>query len=210
MVEHRTTFCRICEPLCGMVATVDDGRLIALRPDRDHPLSEGFACPKGIAFTEVHNDPDRVTTPLRRNSDGGFDPVSWEEAMSDIADRLAAILDRGCPRAVGWYLGNPGAFSYSHTMWAGMFVAGLGRGAHLFSASSQDVSNRLLASLVPLRCADVVAGTRRSAHGPAGRDRSRPGGVARQRAHPATHQGPHARHRACRGGPGRRHRSPAH
>ncbi len=129
-----------------MVATVDDGRLVALRPDRDHPLSAGFACPKGIAFTEVHNDPDRVTTPLRRNSAGGFDPVSWEEAMSDIADRLAAILDRDGPGGVGWYLGNPGAFSYSHMMWAGMFVAGLGRGAHLFSASSQDVSNRLLAS----------------------------------------------------------------
>jgi anaerobic selenocysteine-containing dehydrogenase len=37
-----------------------------LRPDKEHPLSAGFACQKGIAFTEVQNDPDRVTTPLRR------------------------------------------------------------------------------------------------------------------------------------------------
>jgi len=37
--EHKTTFCRICEPLCGMIATVDDGRLVSLRPDKDHPLS---------------------------------------------------------------------------------------------------------------------------------------------------------------------------
>ena len=69
-VEHKSTFCRICEPLCGMVATVEDGRLVALRPDKDHPLSAGFACQKGIAFAEVHNDPDRVTTPLRRTRDG--------------------------------------------------------------------------------------------------------------------------------------------
>ena len=75
-VEHKSTFCRICEPLCGMVATVEDGRLVALRPDKDHPLSAGFACQKGIAFAEVHNDPDRVTTPLRRTRDGGFQPVS--------------------------------------------------------------------------------------------------------------------------------------
>ena len=67
VTEHKTTFCRICEPLCGMIATVEDGRLIALRPDKDHPLSSGFACQKGIAFTEVQNDPDRVTTPLRRS-----------------------------------------------------------------------------------------------------------------------------------------------
>lgn len=65
-IEHKVTFCRICEPLCGMIATVEDGRLTALRPDKDHPLSAGFACPKGIAFTEVVNDPDRVTVPLRR------------------------------------------------------------------------------------------------------------------------------------------------
>jgi Molybdopterin oxidoreductase Fe4S4 domain len=42
-IENKPTFCRICEPLCGMIATVEDGRLVALRPDKDHPLSSGFA-----------------------------------------------------------------------------------------------------------------------------------------------------------------------
>ena len=56
-IEHKATFCRICEPLCGMIATVDDGRLVSLRPDKDHPLSSGFACQKGIAFTEVRQRP---------------------------------------------------------------------------------------------------------------------------------------------------------
>ena len=49
-VEHKPTFCRICEPLCGMIATVEDGRLTALRPDKDHPLSAGFACQKGVVI----------------------------------------------------------------------------------------------------------------------------------------------------------------
>ena len=72
--QHKPTFCRICEPLCGMIATVEDGRLTALRPDKDHPLSAGFACQKGVAFSEIVNDPDRVLTPLRRSADGGFEP----------------------------------------------------------------------------------------------------------------------------------------
>ncbi len=144
-IEQKITFCRICEPLCGMVATVEDGRLTALRPDKDHPLSSGFACQKGIAFTEVVNDPDRVTTPLRRTADG-FEPVGWDEAMADIAARLGKVLDAHGSGAVGWYFGNPGAFSYSHLMWVGMFVAGLGQGAHMFTASSQDINNRLVAS----------------------------------------------------------------
>ncbi len=42
-VEERLTYCRICEPLCGLVATVEDGQLVKLRPDRQHPLSRGFA-----------------------------------------------------------------------------------------------------------------------------------------------------------------------
>jgi anaerobic selenocysteine-containing dehydrogenase len=113
VIENKPTFCRICEPLCGMVATVEDGRLVALRPDKDHPLSSGFACQKGIAFTEVVNDPDRVTTPLRRGPNG-FEPVSWDEAMTDIAARLSDILRRHGSGAIGWYMGNPAAFSYSH------------------------------------------------------------------------------------------------
>jgi anaerobic selenocysteine-containing dehydrogenase len=142
--EH-TTFCRICEPLCGMIATVEDGTLTSLRPDKDHPLSSGFACQKGIAFTEVVNDPDRVTTPLRRGPDG-FTEVSWDEALTDIAERLKGILRRGGSGAVGWYMGNPGAFSYAHTFAALMFIKGLGRHSHYFTASSQDTNSRLIAS----------------------------------------------------------------
>lgn len=143
--EQKATFCRICEPLCGMIATVDDGRLVSLRPDRDHPLSSGFACQKGIAFTEVHNDPDRVTVPLRRTPHG-FEPVGWDEAMTDIARRLAEIHRKHGSGGIGWYFGNPGAFSYSHTLWLPMFMAALGPKSHLFTAGSQDVNNRFVAS----------------------------------------------------------------
>src|SRR3954451_6018383 len=129
-----------------MIATVDHGRLVSLRPDKDHPLSAGFACQKGIAFTEVVNDPDRVTTPLRRRHDGGFEPVSWNEAMADIAARLADIHRRHGSGAIGWYYGNPGAFSYSHTLSLSMFMAGFGPRLHVFTAGSQDVNNRFVAS----------------------------------------------------------------
>jgi anaerobic selenocysteine-containing dehydrogenase len=144
-IEHKATFCRICEPLCGMIATVEDGRLVALRPDKEHPLSSGFACQKGIAFSEVVNDPDRVTTPLRRGPNG-FEPVTWDEALTDIAARLADIHRWDGSGAVGWYMGNPAAFSYSHLVAVMTFIKGLGRHTHYFTASSQDTSNRLLAS----------------------------------------------------------------
>jgi anaerobic selenocysteine-containing dehydrogenase len=144
-IEHKVTFCRICEPLCGMIATVDDGKLVALRPDKEHPLSAGFACQKGIAFTEVVNDPDRVTTPLRRTA-AAFEPVSWDEALSDIADRLTGVVRTHGTGAVGWYMGNPGAFSYAHVLSIMAFIKGIGRGTHFYTASSQDTNCRLMAS----------------------------------------------------------------
>ncbi|WP_082944439.1 molybdopterin-dependent oxidoreductase [Mycolicibacterium elephantis] len=145
VIENKPTFCRICEPLCGMIATVEDGHLVALRPDKEHPLSSGFACQKGIAFAEVVNDPDRVRRPLRRGP-AGFEEVTWDEAMDDIAGRLSAILRRHGSGAVGWYMGNPGAFSYAHTFAALLFTKGLGRHSHYFTASSQDTNSRLIAS----------------------------------------------------------------
>ncbi|MGB2712172.1 MAG: molybdopterin-dependent oxidoreductase, partial [Conexibacter sp.] len=145
MADDKLTFCRICEPLCGMVATVEDGRLLQLRPDADHPLSKGFACPKGIAFAEVQNDPDRVLHPLKRTPGGDFERVSWTHATADIGARLRAIHDRHGASGIGWYFGNPGAFSYSHTIWLAAFMTAL-RSPHLYTAGSQDVNSRFVAS----------------------------------------------------------------
>ena len=143
--EQKVTFCRICEPLCGMVATVEDGRVIKLRPDPDHPLSRGYACPKGIAMAEVQNDPDRVTHPLRRTPDGEFERVSLGRGARRHRRAACGARRRARRESVGWYMGNPGAFSYSHTLWVKGFLDGLGS-PHYYSAGSQDVNNRFAAS----------------------------------------------------------------
>src|SRR5256714_4471114 len=147
MAERVVTFCRICEAHCGMVATVEDGRVTQLRPDPEHPLSSGYACPKGIAMTDVQNDPDRVLYPLRRAADGGFERVSWQEALADIGTRLRGVRERHGPKSIGWDMGNPRAFSYSHTLWVKGFLDGLGSPPY-YTARSHDVNHRLAASAV--------------------------------------------------------------
>ena len=61
-----TTFCRVCEPACGLIAQVKNGELVGLWPDKANPITRGFACNKGLAGVEIHRDPDRVDYPLRR------------------------------------------------------------------------------------------------------------------------------------------------
>ncbi|HEV8625895.1 MAG TPA: molybdopterin-dependent oxidoreductase, partial [Acidimicrobiia bacterium] len=126
-VEEKPTFCRICEPLCGMVATVEDGRLVSLRADKENPHSKGFCCAKGIAMAEVQNDPDRVLYPLKRvGGPGEFEPVTWEEALGDIARRLRSLRDRHGPKSIAVHMGNPPYFSYSAVFWGKGFQDAIG------------------------------------------------------------------------------------
>lgn len=139
------TFCRVCEPACGLVATVADGALVALRPDREHPVSRGWACNKGIATLDVHRDPDRLSHPLRRAAGGGFTRTSWDDAMAGIAERLRAIRAAHGPAATAVYIGNPTAFNALVSVGTTPLLQGLGT-RQIYSAGTQDCSNKFAAS----------------------------------------------------------------
>ncbi|OHV48378.1 molybdopterin-dependent oxidoreductase [Pseudofrankia sp. BMG5.36] len=140
MADSIRTFCRLCEAGCGLTATVEHGRLTRLRADRDHPVTKGFACGKGLRAVEVHDDPDRVRRPQRRVGDT-FVSVTWDEAFADIAERLEAVIARHGPRSVGLYLGNPNAFNALGGAMGVSFTAALGSD-RLFSATTQDCANK--------------------------------------------------------------------
>ena len=96
-------------------------------------------------MTEIQNDPERLLHPQRRRPDGSFERISWPTALDEIGERLGAIRSEHGGESIGWYMGNPGAFSYSHPLWVKGFVDALGS-QHYYTASSQDVSNRFAAS----------------------------------------------------------------
>lgn len=111
------TFCRVCEAECGVIATVEAGRIVNIKADRDNPHSRGFMCTKAKAIVEVLDDPDRITQPMRRvGGPGEFEPVSWDDALADIAARLKSIVAQHGPKAFATHVGNPSAFDVSGTM----------------------------------------------------------------------------------------------
>ncbi|MGE4608504.1 MAG: molybdopterin-dependent oxidoreductase [Myxococcota bacterium] len=139
------SFCRVCEPACGLIAEVVDGELTALRPDREHPVTKGFACHKGLAATQIHHDPDRLDFPMRRNGSGEFEPVSWDTAISEIGGKLRGIIDRHGPDSVASYIGNPTAFNTLVGPAFGAFFAQLGT-RRVFSSGTQDCANKFAGS----------------------------------------------------------------
>lgn len=104
MQEARRTLCnRDCPDACGIVATVEDGRVTRLRGDPDHPVTRGFLCYRTSHFLETQYSPDRLSSPLlRRGAD--LTPVSWDEALDFIAERLLAIRAEDGPAAIFHYM----------------------------------------------------------------------------------------------------------
>lgn len=144
MIEKKT-FCRVCEPACGMVATVEGDQLVKLRADPDHPVSKGFVCNKGIYGLDIHNDPDRLRVPLKKTPSGEFEEISWEQALTEIAERLVDIRTRHGVSSLAGYAGNPGAFNTLLGPSYGSFMMQTGA-RKFFSSGTQDCSNKFAGS----------------------------------------------------------------
>jgi anaerobic selenocysteine-containing dehydrogenase len=79
-----------------MVVTVQDGRAVDLRGDKNHPFTRGFLCNKVAHYLDRTYHPDRLRQPLKRvgpKGSGRFEPISWDEAIATIAGRFRAIVD---------------------------------------------------------------------------------------------------------------------
>ncbi len=139
------TFCRVCEPACGLVATVREGELVKLAPDRAHPVTRGFACNKGLAGVEIHKDPDRLNFPVRRGEAGRGERVTWDAAVEQIGAQLRAIRESHGPNAAAMYIGNPTAFNTLAGPAMGAFGAQLGS-KRTFSSGTQDCANKFAGS----------------------------------------------------------------
>lgn len=105
MAETLRTLCnRDCPDACGLVATVEDGRITRLRGDPEHPVTRGFLCYRTGRFLERQYAADRLTTPLWRESlDAPFRPVTWDEALDRAATTLRAIRAESGPEAIFHY-----------------------------------------------------------------------------------------------------------
>ncbi len=86
---RRTACTRDCPDGCQILATVEDGRIVALRGDPAHPVTRGFLCYRTDHFLERQYSSERLTTPLVRRSKGGaLEPASWDEALDLVAAKL--------------------------------------------------------------------------------------------------------------------------
>ena len=138
---HR--ICPFCEACCGLELSIEDERVVAVRGHQADVFSAGYICPKGVAIKDLHEDPDRLRTPLLKR-DGRFVEVSWDEAFAEIERHLPPLLatDRN---AVAVTIGNPAAHKLSLLLNGARMIRALGT-KNVFSASTLDQMPKQLSS----------------------------------------------------------------
>ena len=137
-----------CPDTCATLVTVERGRATRIQGDPAHPFTRGFLCAKVNRYLERTYHPDRLTTPLRRTGrkgEGRFAPISWDDALAEVAERLSSIArSSDGPQAILPY-------SYAGTMGLVQGSSMDRRFFHLLGASKLDRTICSMAGTVGMR-----------------------------------------------------------
>ena len=124
--ETQHAICRFCHAMCPVKLTLEDGTITNIIGDKDNPVYHGYSCIKGRNFHHFHSAPDRILHPLKRSEEGGFKPVSLEQSLDEISQRLKNIVDRHGSRSVAMYSGTFSHFCPAGVMTRHAFMDAIG------------------------------------------------------------------------------------
>lgn len=90
-IKQDVTACILCSRNCGLSVEIEDNQFKKIKGDDDHPFSQGYICQKAARLQHYQQHADRLTSPLKRQSDGSYQEISWDQAIQEIAEQLVQI-----------------------------------------------------------------------------------------------------------------------
>ena len=137
MEKWHKTGCVLCAQNCGLEVKVENNRIVKVRPDRQNPRSKGYVCRKGINIAHHQHHAQRLTHPLKRVGEG-FEQISWDQAIDEIAARLKEIVGEHGPRSFA-YMGGGGQGCHFEAAFGVPLMRGLGSRYH-YNALAQELT----------------------------------------------------------------------
>ena len=134
MSEKYKRTCHLCEANCGVIIETEGRKVLSIKGNPEHVLSEGYICPKATAIADLQDDPDRLRAPLKRVGDD-WQEVSWDDAFAEIAARVNEIV--AGPKRAALYAGNPNVHNYTSSLHLRSLMKAVGARGH-YSASTLD------------------------------------------------------------------------
>lgn len=107
--EEIKAACRGCHGGCMHILTVEDGKVVKVRPDKDGPLNHGKACIKGMSIIEQMYHKDRLLYPLKRigeRGNGTWERISWDEAYDMIVEKIGGLQKKYGPECIALTTGT--------------------------------------------------------------------------------------------------------
>ena len=131
------TGCVLCAQNCGLRVLVENDRMVKVLPDKDNPRSKGYACRKGLNVLYHQYQDDRLTRPLKKVN-GTFKPVSWDQAVDEIASKMKTIVQKYGPRSLA-YMGGGSQGGHMEAGFGLSLLRGLGS-TYYYSSAGQEFS----------------------------------------------------------------------
>ncbi len=136
------TTCFNCEAACGLVAFIDkeSGEVVKFEGNPEHPASRGRNCAKGPATINQVTDPERILYPLRRvgeRGSGEWERISWDDALSEIGDRIRTAITEGRGNEVMYHVGRPGEDGYTERVLSAWGVDGHNSHTNICSSNAR-------------------------------------------------------------------------
>jgi formate dehydrogenase len=123
--QWHSTACILCECNCGIVVQLDGRHLAKIRGDKQHPASQGYTCNKALRLDHYQNNRARLTSPMRRRSDGSYEEIDWDTAIAEIAAGFKRIADEHGGDKI-FYYGGGGQGNHLGGAYSGAFLKALG------------------------------------------------------------------------------------
>ena len=137
MSEWKKTSCVLCYHNCGLEVQTEGHRITKVRADKNHPRTRGYLCRKGSKLAHYQDNKERLTQPLKREGDR-LVPVTWDQAVTEIAERLKSIVEEHGPRSLA-YMGGGGQGCHTEAGFGRTLLTALGSQYH-YSALAQELS----------------------------------------------------------------------
>lgn len=121
MEREELSFCRICAAACGIVVSIEAGRVVRVRGDAEHPVSRGYTCSKGRGLPEWHHRATRLDRPRLRGVD-----TDWFAILDDLGASLQATIAASGPDAIALYLATGLAYDSAGQVAAAQWLPSIG------------------------------------------------------------------------------------
>ncbi len=133
-LHYRT--CNLCEAVCGIEIEHADGKVLAIKGDKQDPFSHGHICPKALAMKDIYEDKNRLKFPVKRIGNDWHE-ISWDQAFDEIARKIKEIQKKFGRNSVAVYQGNPSVHNFGTLLNSGSLLKAL-KTQNNFSATSVD------------------------------------------------------------------------